>query len=152
MKKALALLATLGIMAAIFYFSSQPGTMSGSVSESVAQSIRDTGAEYMVPGWFSSNHITNIRKWAHVYIYLALGGSMACTVCSFRPGWRRWQQASASVLLCLGYAVTDEIHQYFVPGRAMLASDVLVDALGFSAGILVTLLLLRAVRACRKHG
>lgn len=151
MKKAVTLLITLGIMAAIFYFSSQPGTVSETVSETVVQSIQGTGAECLVPGWFSANSFANIRKWAHVYIYLALGASMACTVGSFRPGWRRWQQGSVSALLCLVYAVTDELHQFFVPGRAMLAGDVLVDAMGFSAGILAMLLLFRLVQFCRRH-
>lgn len=33
------------------------------------------------------------------------------------------------------YAVSDEIHQYFVPGRAMQARDVLIDTVGVLLGI-----------------
>jgi VanZ family protein len=33
------------------------------------------------------------------------------------------------------YAVSDEIHQYFVPGRAMQARDVLIDTSGVLLGI-----------------
>lgn len=33
------------------------------------------------------------------------------------------------------YAVSDEIHQYFVPGRAMQARDVLIDTAGVLLGI-----------------
>ena len=37
----------------------------------------------------------------------------------------------------VAYATSDEIHQLFVPGRACLASDVLIDASGALAGIAV---------------
>ena len=33
------------------------------------------------------------------------------------------------------YAVSDEIHQHFVPGRAMQARDVLIDTAGVLLGI-----------------
>jgi VanZ family protein len=35
----------------------------------------------------------------------------------------------------LAYAVTDEVHQSFVPGRQASALDLLVDAVGLLAGI-----------------
>ena len=41
------------------------------------------------------------------------------------------QRALLSSALCMLYAVSDELHQYVVPGRAMLLSDVGIDALGF---------------------
>jgi VanZ family protein len=33
------------------------------------------------------------------------------------------------------YAVSDEIHQYFIPGREMRAFDVFIDSLGVIAGL-----------------
>ena len=44
------------------------------------------------------------------------------------------------------YAATDEFHQLFVPGRSGQISDVLLDSAGVMAGLLV----LAAVRSCRK--
>ena len=35
------------------------------------------------------------------------------------------------------YAVTDEIHQYFVPGRSCELRDMLIDACGVAAGVLL---------------
>ncbi len=35
------------------------------------------------------------------------------------------------------YALTDEVHQYFVPGREMDAKDWTIDLLGSSIGIVV---------------
>ena len=121
MKKRMALLATLGVMAVIFFFSSQPAEVSGALSYSVEQSIRGTGAEYFIPEWFSPNSFANVRKWAHVYIFLALGVCMTCTVQGYRPAWSARKQGLISGIMCVLYAVSDEIHQYFVPGRAMLA-------------------------------
>lgn len=141
MKKRMALLATLGVMAVIFFFSSQPAEVSGALSYSVEQSIRGTGAEYFIPEWFSPNSFANVRKWAHVYIFLALGVCMTCTVQGYRPAWNGRKQGLVSGIVCILYAVSDEVHQYFVPGRAMLAEDVLVDAIGVCLGVLAVFLI-----------
>lgn len=55
--------------------------------------------------------------------------------------WRGlgWQGRCAGVawLLAVIYAVTDEVHQSFVPGRQPAVADVLVfDALGAALGLL----------------
>jgi VanZ family protein len=42
-----------------------------------------------------------------------------------------------SVVLCLGYAVSDELHQLFVPERAFQLQDLLVDGGGILVGILL---------------
>ena len=39
-------------------------------------------------------------------------------------------------LLCMGYAISDEIHQKFVPNRFADVTDVLSDAVGAGAGLL----------------
>ncbi len=38
------------------------------------------------------------------------------------------------------YATSDEIHQYFVPGRACMIEDVFIDTLGVMLGISLILL------------
>jgi VanZ family protein len=73
------------------------------------------------------------RKAAHVAEYVIL----AVLLC------RAWRgsgvRAPAYVLLALGtavlYAMTDEFHQGFVPGRTASALDVLIDSTGCLAGI-----------------
>jgi VanZ family protein len=37
----------------------------------------------------------------------------------------------------IAYAITDELHQSFVPGRVASALDLLVDAIGLAAGIVL---------------
>ena len=38
--------------------------------------------------------------------------------------------ALLTAALCMLYAISDEVHQYFVPSRAMLLSDVGIDVFG----------------------
>lgn len=42
-----------------------------------------------------------------------------------------------ALLICILYAISDEIHQIFVPGRSGEIRDVVIDSSGSSTGILV---------------
>ena len=145
MKRWAALLCTLAIMALIFTLSGQPGPTSDRLSNAALSAVEKSGADAFTPGWFDSRDYANIRKWAHVYLYAALGVSMAVTVHLWlrRP---RLTQAALSAGLCFLYAAGDEIHQHFVPERAGMWQDVFVDALGFLPGIALVCLLLRLRR------
>jgi VanZ family protein len=41
-----------------------------------------------------------------------------------------------ALLICILYAISDEIHQMFIPGRSGQVSDVLIDSTGGLVGIL----------------
>lgn len=139
----LALAATLVLMGIIFYFSAQPGTESDKVSEAVMNSLQSSKANRFTPQWFSTTNLhANVRKWAHVYIYCALGVSMAVTVHLWTRRIALWQQGLLAAALCTLYAMSDEIHQYFVPARAMLLTDVGIDAFGFLPCIAVTCIII----------
>jgi len=73
-----------------------------------------------------------IRKVAHFteYLILSLLLYRALNV------ERRWSLRAALLALALAglYAVSDELHQWFVPGRAAAASDCLIDVSGAAAG------------------
>ncbi len=49
---------------------------------------------------------------------------------------RAW---SLPLILCLIYAITDEIHQSFVPGRYPTSTDIGYDMLGASVALLKTM-------------
>lgn len=67
-----------------------------------------------------------LRKFAHVSIYALLGALLA-----------RALERDAAALVCgIAYAVSDEVHQHFVPGRSGAVLDVGFDTLGVIAGIL----------------
>lgn len=46
-----------------------------------------------------------------------------------------WRHAAGAFLISAAYAVTDEVHQSFVPGRGGAVTDVLIDASGAALGI-----------------
>lgn len=54
------------------------------------------------------------------------------------------------ILLTMLYALTDEIHQLFVPGRTFQIFDLLIDLLGSITGILIYKKLLKARSAKSK--
>lgn len=48
-----------------------------------------------------------------------------------------------SLLICILYAISDEIHQVFVPGREAQVKDVIIDSGGAAVGIGVYLIINR---------
>jgi len=52
----------------------------------------------------------------------------------------------AAFFLAAAYGVTDEFHQYYVPGRDCSGFDLLADTAGSAAGIFVFARMIRALR------
>ena len=76
-------------------------------------------------------------EWAHVLVHFAEYAALAALwLWALLPliGGAAWPAAAA---IALAYAVSDEIHQSFVPGRVSDPLDVLVDALGIGAALLL---------------
>ena len=74
-----------------------------------------------------------VRKFAHFFEYAVLGFLIGCALFLSR---RRFSPV-ISVICSALYSVSDEIHQYFVPGRACRIFDVGVDTLGALTGTLI---------------
>ena len=74
-----------------------------------------------------------VRKGAHFTEYLFLGVSLFLTVRDLRKRASFWIPWAIGTL----YAITDEVHQYFVPGRSCELRDVLIDACGVAAGVVI---------------
>lgn len=68
-----------------------------------------------------------LRKVAHVAEYAVLGALLV----------RALGRELPAAAIGIAYAVTDEVHQAFVPGRHGAPVDVLVDALGVLVGVFV---------------
>jgi VanZ family protein len=86
-----------------------------------------------------------IRKSAHVTEYAILGILIWRVVhYSSLFAAKGVAQHFRLALLCAAlYAVTDETHQIFVPGREAAVHDVLLDTCGAAAGLAVTWCVLR---------
>ncbi len=123
-------------MAVIFIFSAQTAENSSTMSDSVVEAVY--GNEYI-----GSHSVTLfVRKAAHFLEYSLLGALLYI-------GNIKALNKSTGVCVIIAaalaglYAVTDEIHQYFVPGRACMLSDVILDFCGsltgasFAAGIIL---------------
>ncbi len=66
-----------------------------------------------------------LRKVAHIAEYAILGALLA----------RATSRTGLAFALGVLYAVSDEIHQAFVPGRMGSPVDVAIDALGVAIGV-----------------
>ena len=137
-------IAVLFWMVLIFGFSAQTGesseNMSGSVIKSVVGVLNpefDTRTETQQSEIISSWQ-TVVRKTAHFSEYALLAILTANAIRTYkikRPF--KWIIPPA---VCLIYAVSDELHQYFVGGRACRLFDVGVDTAGGIFGTAVFML------------
>lgn len=79
-----------------------------------------------------------VRKAAHFTVYLILGVlSVQIFLAVGRPVLAR-NCALSALGFCLLYAVSDELHQHFVPGRSCQLRDVCIDTAGAAVGILLS--------------
>lgn len=72
-----------------------------------------------------------IRKLAHFTEYLILG-TLVINMFTKNNAKKTYL---LSILLCIIYAISDEIHQIFTPGRACQIKDILIDSVGSITGI-----------------
>ena len=131
----------------IFYFSAQRDTVSGEQSGFFARFIEQmicwvVGENALDAALFDALHLF-VRKAAHFTVYLILGviSERAYFHSGVKAGTWRFTLA---LLTCALYACTDEIHQYFVPGRAMMLTDVFIDSVGAMCGVLGSMCLMHA--------
>ena len=136
MKKVIKLILIILWITMIFCFSSQKGTSSSNLSN---------GLIYKVTSYITGNKVSNkekitlsnkyskfVRKMAHFSVYLILG----VLVISFISEFNIKRRYLLAVILCIFYALTDELHQYFVPGRSCELLDVLLDSTSSLLGVL----------------
>lgn len=89
-----------------------------------------------------------IRKLAHFTEYMCIGFlSYAIVLLWCRPVWKGRLLILLQVFLS---GALDEFHQYFVPGRAAMFRDVLIDTAGGCAGIFLIWMCYKKVLRRRK--
>jgi len=67
--------------------------------------------------------------------YALLGVAVARALAGGLPRRITPRIAAAATLICVGYGVTDEFHQSFVPGRVADVADLYADAAGAMAAV-----------------
>ena len=109
----------------IFWQSAMPAAVSELESNSIVSRLA---------GWLQADEDLVsfiVRKSAHFTEFLILGVSLFLTVRDLRKHasfWLPW-------LIGAVYAVSDELHQHFVPGRSCEVRDMIIDACGVRVGV-----------------
>lgn len=132
-------------MGIIFSFSAQPSEASDETSLGFGRVI----AEILVEGFEELSEEAQfklvegwnifIRKTAHFCEYAVLGILCAFALSQVKISGRK--AAAIGIVICAGYAASDELHQYFVPGRAGRITDVCLDSAGAITGIVLVMLI-----------
>lgn len=134
MYKIISWTAVLLWMILIFNLSSQEADQSDKLSKVVTEIVIETVEKVAPKGDFDIekfNHI--IRKNAHFLAYMVLG---ILVLNAFRrSGIYGYKSIGLALLISVLYAVSDEIHQFFVPGRGPGVWDVFIDSVGVIVGI-----------------
>lgn len=132
----------------IFGFSKQNGEESSGISGKVASVIIDAAHDLGIVEVDDDNRAklidqlqTPIRKCAHMteYAILAILIFTALNVDGLFTGYC-WGTAW---LFATIFAISDEIHQLFVPGRSGKVTDVLIDSIGCIVGLIILSLVRR---------
>ena len=98
-------------MAAIFYLSAQSSpSIPGGLPDKLAHAIQYFGLG--------------------VVVFRAVAGGLGAQVTAAR--------AMATMIIAVAYAVSDEVHQLFVPNRTADAGDVFADATGASVALVAS--------------
>lgn len=122
-------LPALGWMGLIYYLSGQDGRASGNLSGGLSEVLFAVLQFLQIPLKEETFHFL-LRKGAHFTAYLILGLLFAYWLEA-----RTWKHFLLCLLFSFLYALSDEFHQRFVPGRSGELRDVFIDTLGAFIGL-----------------
>ncbi len=129
-------------MILIFYFSNQPANNSSMQSKGVIiKSI--TAVTKIVNKNISEKELEKIiyivekpvRKSAHIFLYFVLAILVTWLLKSYNLEYN--QMFLYSIMICILYSFSDEIHQLFISGRNGSIIDVFIDNLGSYLGVFI---------------
>lgn len=154
MKKIISIIFVAVWMIVVFYFSSQGGQSSTSSSKKVANVVVNiiniNGKMDNIEKQVLVDKIDPyVRKMAHYSIYIIGGILITNAIYTFMTIEARVITKSF-IIGCL-YAISDEIHQLFVPGRSGKVTDVIIDSLGVLTGIVIFLIVEKIIKQIRKN-
>lgn len=137
-------------MIVIFNFSNQGGTESSGTSSKVTKIIINVITKDKNNKQTEERIEKVVRKGAHYTIY-TVGGFLIMNY-TYSMEKTKKQKILVSLLFGAFYATTDELHQYFVPGRSARLFDVGLDTLGVLTGIYIFLGVMALIdKLSRKH-
>ena len=139
--KIITIILIIAWMTLVFYLSNQISNESSKLSGGITRAILNFFNILEGKTLEQQSAIeTIIRKLAHYSIY-ALGGILILLHVNLYK-IKTNKKVIISWLIGTAYAMTDEIHQLFVPGRSGELRDVCIDSLGVITGIIIFLIIL----------
>jgi VanZ family protein len=125
-------------MILIFNLSAQPAYDSDNLSKGITKSFEETVVKISLnkDSDYNINRMNHlVRKNAHFFIYLVLVTLVLNSL--GRTGFKGLKGILIACGICFLYAVLDEIHQLFVPGRGAQIKDVFIDGFGVIVGMFI---------------
>ena len=148
-KKIISIILVLVWMGLIFSFSNSNGTESGNTSRTIivfiterVSSIKD-GTEEMDK--VVDRYQLFVRKGAHFFVYYVLAFLVMNCLYIFDV---KTKTLLISGIICILYAISDELHQYFISERSGNIVDVMWDS---SASLLSSYLYYKFILVRNKH-
>lgn len=142
----------------IFLFSAQNAEKSSDTSSGIVIKIVKTlYPEFENFSTEKQESITNtltfaVRKTAHFSEYFVLGALTFVAAVTFYK-YKFLIRSLVAFVFCILYSISDEVHQYFVPGRACRMFDIFVDSCGsLTAIILLSVIVLKSKKIRSKLG
>jgi len=143
------------VMIIIFAFSAKPAEHSNDSSKIIAEqilnvyeNITNNEYEYNVRERLIDKINHYVRKSAHFLEYALLGFCICFHLTIIKiTGLKQFLYATALSAL---YASSDEIHQYFVPGRSCQLTDILLDSCGAATGALLLIFILYLINVIKR--
>lgn len=127
-------------MGIIFSLSAQNGEESSDLSGSFVMAILE---------WLKLDIDESfLRTCAHCLEFMGL------SLLIFNATYSTWETKFTPLIAFAGtvfYAITDEIHQIFVPDRAFQLSDILVDSTGALIGVTVSFIILKIILTIKER-
>lgn len=125
----------------IFNFSAQSGEESSVASDAIVKNIvkivniDENGNTTLI-----ENITWGVRKTAHLSIYALTGFLLISFMKTYEM--KIGYQIGLAQIGGMLYAISDEVHQLYIPGRAGQITDVIIDGIGILIGILLGLFVL----------
>lgn len=142
---------SLLIMVFIFSMSAQDAETSSNTSGGLIESV----IRFFDKGFAELSQIEQeeyvgkfqfiVRKLAHFSVYLALGFTLSAGMQTFVK-LRVFVRTLFAFIIGVLYAILDEIHQIFVPGRSCELRDMLIDSSGILIGSLFIMALFLLIK------
>lgn len=129
----------------IFYMSNQPGDVSSKQSGLVLKLFQVLGIDLNKELGELATFI--VRKTAHFTEYFIL---YLLTINVMKYYFNIKNAILYSLIFSILYACTDEIHQYFIPGRAMAFKDILIDSSGALTAMVITKIISKKIKIIYK--